>query len=358
MKKMKVYPLVFNATGMVALVDDKLPCLVLDLPHPSVDVVRAEVSQVFGQGVFVGDILLEDVTEEGDTFVMMTFVEHPEKVASWSNLAELDDDFARSLHMHLTQTLYNANNMRVGYCYENIKTGEAICVIHAIDDRVKNKRFLVVESTMAPEPMVIPADAYWGTPMQWISHARFVEIVSNPPVTLVDKAKHFFITAHNSINQRYDGKPYSHHLVGVNDEFHKYKHLIPKSDWEQVEAELWGHDALEDTNLTFNDIKSELGEAVAEGCYSMTNEKGRNRAERASFKYYKGLIADKYGEFKKMCDRLANVRNSVGNGHSMGRAYKKELIKFEKSLRTNGDVYSEMWDDLKKMLEHEEGVRA
>jgi hypothetical protein len=353
MKTTKIYPLVFNADGMVAVRNGELVFHEeqgLDLDVAS---VRKCVSGIFDQDVFVGDMLYEDVAEHGWTLAFMTFLEDADKLAdsfTWTSLSDMDDDFAKKLNMHLLQTLYNANNMRVGYCYENTGTGEAVCVIHAIDDRVKNKKFLVVESTMCAEPMVVPADAYWGVPMKWVSHARFVQIVSTPPQTLVERSKHFFISAHNAINQRYDGKPYSFHLMQVNEEFHRYKHLIPEEDWERVEAELWGHDALEDTNLTYNDIKSELGPDIAEGAYSMTNEKGRNRAQRASRFYYTGLRRDQYGEFKKLCDRLANVRNSVGSGHSMSKAYQKEYKKFKDMLNKHGETYAAMWQDLENLL--------
>lgn len=353
-KKIIVYPIVFDALGKVLLQNDEL--ISIDISNslvnnePDISYVQSTISDILQQPIMLGDVLLNDVSDNGDwIWVFMTFVEKPELFNSWSYLQDIDTDFARSLQMHLNNTLYNANAMRVGYCYENTKTNEGICIIHAIDDRVKNKKFFVIESTMCEEPMILPSDAYWGVPMKWVPHVRFIELAKQVPQTLAEKAKHFFISAHNITNHRYDNKPYSYHLSGVVDEFHTYKHLIPETDWDHVEAELWGHDGIEDARLTWNDIKEPLGPVVAEGCYALTNEKGRNRSQRANSNYYANLAEDEFGEFKKLCDRLANVRQSVSNGHKMGDGYKKELVSFEAKLR-QGARYVEMWNDLKTML--------
>ena len=101
------------------------------------------------------------------------------------------------LHMHLINTLFNTQLMKMGNCYENTVTGEAIYVIYIINDNMRNKKFLVIESTMGEEPLVMPTDAYWGMPMKWISHNRFMNIVITIPGTLAERAKQFFITAHN-----------------------------------------------------------------------------------------------------------------------------------------------------------------
>lgn len=54
------------------------------------------------------------------------------------------------------------------------------------------------------------------------------------------------------------------------------------------------HDSIEDARLTYNDVKaiankymtSEQSHYATEIVYALTNEKGRNRAERANEKYY------------------------------------------------------------------------
>lgn len=323
----------------------------------AMDKLVETLNEFTGMDTGLGDLVYDDYRADGTRiFVFMGFVTTYDTVndgTAWMPLSKFkplpDGDIMNILHMHLINTLFNTQLMKMGNCYENTVTGEAIYVIYIINDNMRNKKFLVVESTMGEEPLVLPMDAYWGMPMKWISHLRFMEVVMRMPQTLAERAKHFFITAHNMTNHRYDGKPYSYHLAGVVDEFHKYKHLIPEEDHERVEAELWGHDSIEDVRLTYNNVKEVFDKEVAEGCYSMTNDKGRNRKTRAGEAYYAGLAADRYGEFKKLCDRLSNVINSINNGHTMGKAYTAEMAEFELHLRTNGDKYKEMWDDLKSL---------
>jgi len=362
--------LIFNGKGEIltnlnATTDLVLPYVNVSVPTQgnntdnvkyAMDKLVETLNEFTGMDTGLGDLVYDDYRADGTRiFVFMGFVttDTVNDGTAWTPLSKFkplpDGDIMNVLHMHLINTLFNTQLMKMGNCYENTVTGEAIYVIYIIDDNMRNKKFLVVESTMGEEPLVLPMDAYWGMPMKWISHVRFMEIVMKIPKTLADIAKHLFITAHNMTNHRYGGKPYSYHLSAVVEQFHKYKQLIPEEDWDRVEAELYGHDSLEDARLTFNNIKDVFGEVIAEGCYSMTNDKGRNRKTRAGKAYYAGLAVDKYGEFKKLCDRLANTTDAVNNGHSMLGVHKKELSAFEKRLRTHGDTYKEMWDELKSL---------
>ena len=89
------------------------------------------------------------------------------------------------------------------------------------------------------------------------------------------------------------------------------------------------HDVLEDTRETYNDLlKKDLYKETVEIVYALTNEKGRNRAERASDLYYKGIRETPGASFVKMCDRIANVRYSRMMGSSMFEKYRKENSQF------------------------------
>jgi (p)ppGpp synthase/HD superfamily hydrolase len=94
----------------------------------------------------------------------------------------------------------------------------------------------------------------------------------------------------------------------------------------------FAHDTIEDTRVTYNDVKSALGHYVADLVYALTNEKGKTRKERANDKYYEGIRSEKYGIFVKMCDRIANVEYSKMSGSRMFEMYKKENEDFIKSL--------------------------
>ena len=164
---------------------------------------------------------------------------------------------------------------------------------------------------------------------------------------------------HSSTNHMYDKYlPYEFHLrmvVNVADKFMKL--MVPKPtpvDIDVIELKLaaFGHDLIEDTRVTYNDIKEQLGENVADIIYALTNEKGKNRKERASEKYYEGIRNTPGAVFVKLCDRIANVQYSKMTGSRMFEMYKKENIDFMVSLgRETGNIYEDMYQYLIKLFE-------
>lgn len=165
---------------------------------------------------------------------------------------------------------------------------------------------------------------------------------------LEDYAKNFSVNCHISTNHFYDGLPYEFHLNMVVETAKKYINLIPKDDRDVVLAACWAHDTIEDTRITYNDLKSELGEEVAEIVFALTNEKGRNRKERANEKYYTGIRDTKHAAFVKICDRIANVEYSKNQASKMLDVYRKEFETFEYWLYC--DEYHEMFDYLYGLL--------
>jgi (p)ppGpp synthase/HD superfamily hydrolase len=94
----------------------------------------------------------------------------------------------------------------------------------------------------------------------------------------------------------------------------------------------WGHDLIEDTRTSYNDVKDKLGQEVAEIIYAVTNEKGKNRKERANHKYYEGIRNTKGAIFVKLCDRIANVQYSKMTKSRMFEMYQKENQHFIEEL--------------------------
>jgi (p)ppGpp synthase/HD superfamily hydrolase len=143
-------------------------------------------------------------------------------------------------------------------------------------------------------------------------------------------AREYAIKCHSQTNHMYDDKPYSHHLNMVVDIAKAFKHFIPEKDQLTVFAGCWTHDVPEDTRETFNNVKQAVNQEVAELAYALTNEKGKNRAERANYKYYYGIRQTKYATFIKLCDRMANVTYSMEAGGKSGmfEKYKKENKEF------------------------------
>lgn len=145
----------------------------------------------------------------------------------------------------------------------------------------------------------------------------------------LENAKKFALKNHYGIGQLYDDYlPYEFHLRMVHTVGIRYNHLIPSDDWDLVECGIWNHDVIEDTGKTFNDVKEACGKEVAEIVFALSNEKGKNRKERAGDKYYEGIRNTKYAVFIKLCDRIANVEYGKMTRSKMFQMYKKENADF------------------------------
>ncbi len=99
-----------------------------------------------------------------------------------------------------------------------------------------------------------------------------------------------------------------------------------------VRKAIWGHDLIEDCRISFNTCVDHLGKDATEIVYAVTNEKGKNRKERANDKYYDGIVKIPGATFVKLCDRIANVQYGKMTGSGMFDKYKKENENFIKSL--------------------------
>ena len=179
------------------------------------------------------------------------------------------------------------------------------------------------------------------------------------------------IEQHRKTNHFYDTYlPYEFHLRMVNHTAEQWKHLLDdKLDYftgkENVGARgdetvtlrtacllaTWGHDLIEDARVSYNDVKDNLGQEVADIVYAVTNEKGKTRKERANDKYYEGIRSTPGAVFVKLCDRIANVQYSKMTGSRMFEMYKKENINFMVQLgREVGNPYEPMFQYLNNLF--------
>jgi (p)ppGpp synthase/HD superfamily hydrolase len=177
------------------------------------------------------------------------------------------------------------------------------------------------------------------------------------------------IEQHASTNHMYDTYlPYEFHLRMVAHVADQWKHLLDdnvdyftgKKEYDRgndVSVTIrtaclraaWGHDLIEDCRVSYNDVKEILGQEAADIVYAVTNEKGKNRTERANDKYYQGIRETKGAVFVKLCDRIANVQYSKMTGSRMFEMYKKENDNFIEKLGyddTNTHPYFEMFSYL------------
>lgn len=143
-------------------------------------------------------------------------------------------------------------------------------------------------------------------------------------MNLIDKAREYAIRCHRETNHLYDGQPYEVHLEMVYKYALKHSSHLDKDLREAVLAGAWVHDVIEDCRQTYNDVKQATNEQVAELAYALTNEKGKNRRERANDKYYQEMHLVPGATLLKACDRLANLSWSIKTGSRMLEMYRRE----------------------------------
>ena len=173
---------------------------------------------------------------------------------------------------------------------------------------------------------------------------------------------------HRNVNQLYGGYlPYEFHLRLTASYVTRYAYLLTlqENELQTLYAAAYFHDTLEDARLTYHDLQKEFRQLNDKGCsilidsaaeivYALTNEKGRNREERADERYYNGIRKTKYASFVKMCDRLANMRYStlLGIRQRMADIYEQELPEFFENI---GKIPEEMKEEAKILIK--EGIK-
>lgn len=152
---------------------------------------------------------------------------------------------------------------------------------------------------------------------------------------------------HEEVNQHYDEHPYFYHLNKVANNVAAYvPEIVTKQ--EDILPIMFGayfHDSIEDARLTYNDVmkiaktlmSDEQAFLAAEIVYALTNEKGRNRHERANEKYYKGIRDIPYAPLVKACDRLSNYEFAKSTKSRMVKMYELEMEEFISHITTEGE---------------------
>ncbi len=182
----------------------------------------------------------------------------------------------------------------------------------------------------------------------------FISIVERyyPWISCLEKAA---FQIHDDVNQKYDHVlPYGFHLKMVASFVSRDGYLVAESEADilVLYGSAYLHDTIEDARMTYNDIvkfiddfrvgslvlpeeiKRKLEEQVPEIVYALTNEKGRNRKERANETYYKGIRDTRFASFIKMCDRLANIQYTMMFvfANRMLEVYRREYPEFIRSI--------------------------
>jgi len=135
--------------------------------------------------------------------------------------------------------------------------------------------------------------------------------------------------------QKYDGMPYVNthttNVVKIAKNF-AYDHL-EVDEYDDTFAAAWLHDAISDTDASYNDIKKATNERIADLSVNMCEDVfGKTRKERNSDAYYKRLNSHKLSVYLKLCDRIANVEYGIIRKSSMLKKYRDENEEFLSKL--------------------------
>lgn len=164
----------------------------------------------------------------------------------------------------------------------------------------------------------------------------------------IDEIRNDAHALHAEVNQTYDRiRPYGFHLDMVVNGVRKYicEVCTNEEDILPIFFAAFYHDSIEDARLSYNDVMKTalvmMDEKQAflatEIVYALTNEKGRNRMERANEKYYAGIRETPYAPFVKLADRLANTSYAFSKGTAdslrMSKVYREELPDFLEALK-------------------------
>lgn len=163
----------------------------------------------------------------------------------------------------------------------------------------------------------------------------------------VTRAKYYAELAH--AGQIYNEEvPYSVHLGQVVEVLKRFG--VADDD---IYCAAWLHDSIEDTRVSYNDIKDRFGENVAELVYAVTNERGRNRKERNEKTYPKIYAAGDDAIILKLADRIANVEYGLSDGTGKSDMYRKEFKDFSErfgpAIPKEG-ILARMWAHINRLL--------
>lgn len=166
--------------------------------------------------------------------------------------------------------------------------------------------------------------------------------------------------------QLYGAKfPYTDHLFEVHDlalSYHFDPGIFSVDDFRIIEIAAFGHDLLEDTDYTEEDLRTIFGDEVADIIVLLTDltidpdtgEELKTRKQKHPPTYRRlAASGNLMAMYIKLCDRICNSRFSKENNPSIHTMYKKEYAVFRSILfPACGEVFSKAWAELDLILEH------
>ncbi len=178
----------------------------------------------------------------------------------------------------------------------------------------------------------------------WITVVALDNIPTTYPPEMDDKIS--WIKEQHK-DQSYGALPYVVHLETVADLVDRYYDQIhlpePKKDIELHSSDItqevlpskevmilaaWGHDLLEDCDVSYDDVREKLGGDVADIIAALTENEGQTRRQRQGPEYYHKICCVHGSRLIKLCDRLANLRYSKCTSPKKHKMYLGEMEMF------------------------------
>lgn len=145
-------------------------------------------------------------------------------------------------------------------------------------------------------------------------------------------------------NQSYDIYPYGYH-------FRQVKRIAEELGYdESIVVSCILHDTLEDTDLSYKDLKKAFGEEVAEIVFCVTDELGRNRKEK-KMKTYPKIKSNWKATVVKVCDRIANMQQSKEYNENLFKMYQKEYSDLVDNIKSDAHPQNEVGKAWKRLEE-------
>ncbi|MFW6243092.1 MAG: HD domain-containing protein [bacterium] len=163
---------------------------------------------------------------------------------------------------------------------------------------------------------------------------------------MTNKERALMVAEKAHANQTYDIYPYIYHVRQVMQIAESLGYD------ENIIVSCILHDVLEDTDLSYNDIKKAFGKEVAEIVYAVTDELGRNRTER-KLKTLPKIRSNWKATVVKICDRIANMTQSKMYNKNLFDMYIKEYDEFYNQLNCQEHPQNELtkvWNKLNELI--------
>jgi (p)ppGpp synthase/HD superfamily hydrolase len=140
-------------------------------------------------------------------------------------------------------------------------------------------------------------------------------------------------------HQTYGGdKPYTFHLRAVRDVVYRFMPFLPYGvSIEVVVLGSWGHDLIEDTGMSREELAERYGQEVGDIIWHVSDE----LTDEETLKKIRQCVG---AVFLKLCDRIANVEAGGKTAK-----YRKKYPLFRAILYKEGE-FEPMWEHLDKLL--------